>query len=254
MTKFQGKVAIITGAGSGMGRATAIELAKGGATVIIADLNENNAKQTQKLLEEYNVPTKIFVGDISKTETVQKIVNETVEEFKTIDIVANIAGMPMTFTPIEEVEEEFWDQQMAVNVKAAYLLSKYALPYLKNNESKGSIVNVASVATVRPRPGLTAYCASKGAIVALTRSLALEVANTGVRVNVINPGPAETPMLEKFYGNMDPVEGRKLYEDSVPIGRLCYPEDIAKMIAYLSSDDASFITGSVVNVDGGRGL
>ena len=254
MTKFQGKVAIITGAGSGMGRATAIELAKGGATVIIADLNENNAKQTQKLLEEYNVPTKIFVGDISKTETVQKIVNETVEEFKTIDIVANIAGMPMTFTPIEEVEEEFWDQQMAVNVKAAYLLSKYALPYLKNNESKGSIVNVASVATVRPRPGLTAYCASKGAIVALTRSLALEVANTGVRVNVINPGPAETPMLKKFYGNMDPVEGRKLYEDSVPIGRLCYPEDIAKMIAYLSSDDASFITGSVVNVDGGRGL
>ncbi|MDM5333510.1 SDR family oxidoreductase [Ureibacillus composti] len=254
MTKFQGKVAIITGAGSGMGRATAIELAKGGATVIIADLNENNAKHTQKLLEEYNVPTKIFVGDISKTETVQKIVNETVEEFKTIDIVANIAGMPMTFTPIEEVEEEFWDQQMAVNVKAAYLLSKYALPYLKNNESKGSIVNVASVATVRPRPGLTAYCASKGAIVALTRSLALEVANTGVRVNVINPGPAETPMLEKFYGNMDPVEGRKLYEDSVPIGRLCYPEDIAKMIAYLSSDDASFITGSVVNVDGGRGL
>lgn len=254
MTKFQGKVAIITGAGSGMGRATAIELAKGGATVIIADLNENNAKQTQKLLEEYNVPTKIFVGDISKTETVQKIVNETVEEFKTIDIVANIAGMPMTFTPIEEVEEEFWDQQMAVNVKAAYLLSKYALPYLKNNESKGSIVNVASVATVRPRPGLTAYCASKGAIVALTRSLALEVANAGVRVNVINPGPAETPMLEKFYGNMDPVEGRKLYEDSVPIGRLCDPEDIAKMIAYLSSDDASFITGSVVNVDGGRGL
>ncbi|MFJ8235290.1 SDR family NAD(P)-dependent oxidoreductase [Ureibacillus sp. NPDC094379] len=254
MTKFQGKVAIITGAGSGMGRATAIEFAKGGATVIIADLNENNAKQTQKLLEEYNVPTKIFVGDISKKETVQEIVNGTVEEFKTIDIVANIAGMPMTFTPIEEVEEEFWDQQMAVNVKASFLLSKYALPYLKNNESKGSIVNVASVATVRPRPGLTAYCASKGAIVALTRSLALEVAHTGVRVNVINPGPAETPMLEKFYGNMDPVEGRKLYEDSVPIGRLCYPEDIAKMIAYLSSDDASFITGSVVNVDGGRGL
>ncbi|MFP3918589.1 SDR family oxidoreductase [Lysinibacillus telephonicus] len=254
MARFKGKVAIITGAGSGMGRATAIEFAKDGATIVIVDLNEQGARETEKIVQEYNVPTKVIIGDISQKEAVQNIINSTVEEFKTIDILANIAGIPMTFTPLEEVEEEFWDKQMAINVKSAFLLAKYALPYLKNNDSKGSIVNIASIASVRPRPGITAYCAAKGALVQLSRSLALEVAHTGVRVNVINPGPAETPMLEKFYGNMDPVEGRKLYEDSVPIGRLCQPEDIAKMVAYLSSDDASFITGAVYNVDGGRGL
>ncbi|WP_052131526.1 SDR family NAD(P)-dependent oxidoreductase [Planococcus sp. CAU13] len=250
--KFENKVFIITGAGSGMGRATALELAGEGAAIVIADINENNAIATKELVENIGARCKVVTGDISKQEIAKRVIDETVEEFGQIDVLANIAGMPMAFTEIEKVEEDFWEKQMAVNLKAPFLLSKYAIPHLK--VTKGSIVNVSSIASVRPRPGLSAYCASKGGLVELTRSIALELAPHGVRANVINPGPAETPMLEKFYNGLDPVEGRRIYTDSVPIGRLCTPEDIAKMIAYLSSHDASFITGSVFNVDGGRGL
>lgn len=250
--KYENKVVIITGAGSGMGRATALELAKEGATVVIADINEGNALSTKELVENLGARCKVITGDISKQEVAKRIIDETVEEFGQIDVLANIAGLPMAFTEIEKVEEDFWDKQIAVNLKAPFLLSKYAIPYLK--ATKGNIVNISSIASVRPRPGLSAYCASKGGLVEFTRSLALELAPHGVRANVINPGPAETPMLEKFYSGLDPIEGRKVYVDSVPIGRLCKPEDISSMIAYLASDAASFITGSVFNVDGGRGL
>jgi len=142
---------------------------------------------------------------------------------------------------------------MNVNAKGPFLTSKYPVPFMKKN-GKGSIINISSIASRRVRPGLTAYCASKGAVILLTEALAIELANSKVRVNAINPGPAETPMLPKFFASMDPVEGRKLYEESVPLGRLCQPEDIANMVAYLASEEASFITGATFNVDGGRGL
>ena len=250
--RFANKVAILTGAGSGMGRATAIQLASEGANVVLADINEAAAEETKQLVAEYNVGALVVVGDISQPEQSQAVIDKTVEKFGQIDILANIAGVPMAATPLESVEIDLWDKQMQVNVKGPYLLSKFALPFLK--ETKGNIVNIASIASIRPRPGLTAYCAAKGALVEFTRALALEVAPFKVRANIINPGPAETPMLEKFYSGQDPEAGRKVYEQSVPIGRLCYPEDIAKMIAYVASDDAAFITGAVMNVDGGRGL
>ncbi|MCM3762088.1 SDR family oxidoreductase [Alkalihalobacillus oceani] len=253
MGKLSGRIAIITGAGSGLGQATALTFANEGATIVVAELREEAAASTVAKIEEGGGKAKAIIGDISNVDYVKKLIDETITEFGQIDILVNNAGVPMSFTPIEEVTEEQWDLQLNVNAKAAFLTSKYAIPHMKK-KGKGSIVNISSIASKRVRPGLTAYCAAKGAIVLLTQALAIEVANQGIRVNAINPGPAETPMLEKFFASMDPVEGRKLFENSVPIGRLCEPEDIANMSLYLCSDEASFITGAVYDVDGGRGL
>lgn len=253
MGRLKNKVAIVTGAGSGMGQATAIQMAQEGATVVITDVREEPALQTAAKIEEAGGNYYTFIGDISKKDDVKRGVQETIDRFGQIDIVVNNAGIPMSFTPIEEVHEDFWDKQININAKSVFLTCKYVIPHMKSQKS-GSIINIASIATKRVRPGLTAYAAAKGAMILLSQTLAIEVASYGIRVNVINPGPAETPMLEGFFASMDPVEGRKLFEDSVPIGRLCEPEDIANMSVYLSSDEASFITGAVYDVDGGRGL
>ncbi|NEU30906.1 SDR family oxidoreductase [bacterium LRH843] len=253
MGKLADKVAIITGAGSGMGQATALKMAKEGATVVIAERREEAAQETADKIKQIGGTCKIVIGDISDSKQVEQLVASTIDEYGQIDILVNNAGVPMAATPIEEVSEELWDLQMNVNVKAAYLTSKNVIPHMKSR-GKGSIVNISSIASKRVRPGLSAYIAAKGAINLFTKALAIELAGHGIRVNSINPGPAETPMLEKFYASMDADVGRKIYEDSVPLGRLCQPEDIANMNVFLASDDASFITGAIYDVDGGRGL
>lgn len=253
MSKLLNRVAIVTGSGSGIGQGIAKKMAEEGAIVVVADLREESAQETAKFITDNGGKSKAIICDVSRPEDVKRMVDSTIEEFGQIDILVNNAGAPMSFTPVEEVTESLWDLMMNVNAKGPFLTSKHVIPHMKA-KGRGSIINISSIASKRVRPGLTAYCASKGAVLLLTQSLAIELAKEGIRVNAINPGPAETPMLPKFFASMDPEEGRSLYENSVPLGRLCQPEDIAYMSAYLASDDASFITGAIFDVDGGRGL
>lgn len=251
---LQGKTAIVTGAGSGMGKATAKLFAQQGANVVLADLNKQAAEQAAMELNRKQVL--VIQTDVTNDESVKAMVNETLDAFGQVDVLVNCAGVPQVFTPIEELSLEQWDKIMAVNTKSVFLTTRHVVPFMKKRK-RGSIVNIASIAGVRARPGLNAYCASKGAVILLTRALALELAPYQIRVNAINPGPAETPMLGQFLsGDAGQAEEqkKKIFLDSVPLGRLIQPEDIAQAALYLASDLAKIVTGEIMNVDGGRGI
>ncbi|MGG1576052.1 SDR family NAD(P)-dependent oxidoreductase, partial [Fictibacillus sp. NRS-1165] len=193
---LEGKTAIITGAGSGMGKAAAKLFAAEGANVVLADLNHEAANCTA---EEIGNTGEVMViqTDVGEDESVQNLVNEAVRQYQHLDVLLNCAGVPQFFTPIEEMSINEWDKIMNVNAKSIFLTTRHLVPHMKRIR-KGSIINIASIAGIRARPGLNAYCASKGAAIMLTKALALELAPFKIRVNAINPGPAETPMLGKF--------------------------------------------------------
>ncbi|MBO0960005.1 SDR family oxidoreductase [Neobacillus sp. MM2021_6] len=254
MTILNGKTAIVTGAGSGMGKAIAQTFAHEGANVTFADLHVQSAITAASDTGVNHVQA--IQADVTNDSDVANLVNQTVEVYNGLDIVINCAGVPQSFTSIEELTVEQWDVIMNVNTKSIFLTSKYAVPIMKQQKS-GSIVTIASIAGIRARPGLNAYCASKGAAIMLTKALALELAPYQIRVNAINPGPADTPMIGKFLvGNEDQKEEgmKKIFQDSVPLGKLIQPEDIAKGALYLASDLAKMVTGEVLNIDGGRGI
>lgn len=237
-----------------MGKAIATLFVEQGANVVLADLNKGAAEQVAKELpggKAHPVQT-----DVADDQSVAALVNETISTFGSIDVLVNCAGVPQAFTPIEELSLEQWDRTMAVNTKSIFLTTRHAVPHMKAG-SKGSIINIASIAGIRARPGLNAYCASKGAAIMLSKALAIELAPYKIRVNVINPGPAETPMLGKFINGDDAeVEAGKkdIFISSVPLGTLIQPEDIAQAALYLASDLSKIVTGEVMNVDGGRGI
>lgn len=251
---LQGKTAVVTGAASGMGKAIAKLFADQGAQVVLADLNKAAAEQVARELPEgqgHAVQT-----DVSDDQSVAALIKETVAVFGSIEVLVNCAGVPQAFTPIEELSLEQWDKIMAVNTKSIYLTARHAVPHMKAGK-KGSIINIASIAGIRARPGLNAYCASKGAAIMLSKALAIELAPAQIRVNVINPGPAETPMLGKFISGdeAEVAAGKKdIFISSVPLGTLIQPEDIAQAALYLASDLSKIVTGEVMNVDGGRGI
>ncbi|WP_126426796.1 glucose 1-dehydrogenase [Brevibacillus marinus] len=251
--QLSGKVAIVTGAGSGMGKAIARRFADQGAKLVVADINARAAEQTASELAGAALPVAV---DVAEEQQVRELVEQAVGAYGQIDILVNSAGVPMAFTPIEEVDVAQWERILNVNVKSIFLTCKYAVPHLKKRAG-GAIINIASIAGVRARPGLNAYCASKGAAIMLTKALALELAPYQIRVNVVNPGPADTPMLSKFIsGEPDQVaqQTKEIFVNSVPLGRLIAPEQIAEACLYLASDLAMMVTGEVLNVDGGRGI
>lgn len=252
---LQEKVAVITGAGSGMGRAMALRFAREGAAVAVADINFEAAEETVRLIQQQQFKAFPVQVDVSDSDSVKNMIGYVWDKEHRLDIVINNAGVPQAFTRIEELEEYMWDRIMNVNTKSVYLTAKYAVPYMKQN-NQGVILNISSIASERARPGLNAYCASKGAVVVLTKALALELAPYGIRVNAINPGPANTEMLGKFIANAEEVEQQKkdVFLNSVPLGKLIEPEDIAESALYLCSPLADKVTGSIVNVDGGRGI
>lgn len=257
--KILNKVALITGSGSGMGRATAILFSREGAKIAIVDIDNRGGQETSELIRQKSGEAIFIQADVSKASDVKEMIKVAVHNYGRIDILFNNAGIPMPLTPIEEVKEDLWDKIMHVNLKGVFLGCKYVVPIMKKQEG-GVIINTASVVAVRPRPGVSAYTASKGAVISFSKGLALELAPYKIRVNCINPVATDTPMLPRFIanGNRDSKESQKAYASTmistIPLGRLALPEDIAQAALYLASDDSSMVTGSCINVDGGRGI
>ena len=252
--RLEKKVAIITGAGSGIGRASAIMFAKEGAKVAVADIDDKGGEETVASIKS-NGGEAIFVQtDVSKATDAENLIKKTKDKFENIDILFNNAGTPMSNIPIENLDEATWDRIYRVNVKGVFLTMKYAIPVMKK-AGKGSIINLASMGGVRPLPGTNAYASSKAAVIHLTKAVAIEIAEYKIRVNYINPAAVDTPMLPQFRPKgMDLDELYKGAKASMPLGRIAKPEDIAYAALYLASDESSLLTGTGIDVNGGRGI
>jgi 3-oxoacyl-[acyl-carrier protein] reductase len=250
--RLGGKVAVITGAASGIGRASAERFAAEGARVVIADLDADAAERAAAAIAE-NGGEATHVGcDVTRADEARSMVEAAVGRYGRLDVLFNNAGSTNPPRPVEETTEEDLDRALAVNVKGVFLCSRAAVPALR--DGGGSIIVTASIMGVRARPGFTAYAASKAAAIHLARTLALELAEDGIRVNCLAPVAADTPMLSTFLGDRDPEEGRAAFVSTIPLGRLARPADVASAALYLASDESAYITGAVLPVDGGRGI
>ena len=245
---FSEKTVIVTGSGSGMGQAIAERFASKGAAVVCADIDDDAASQTVEKIELDDGIALALEVDVSSEEDVKTMIERTVAEFGSLDVLHNNAGIPQQATPVEDVSETQWDQIISVNLKSAFLGVKHAVPYLRDDG--GVVLNTASTAAIRPRTGLSAYVASKGGMVAMTKQLAYELAPS-IRVNAICPVATDTPMLPKFAGDDLSVTSM---QETIPLGRLAEPVDIAAAATFLASDDAKMITGTALEVDGGRDI
>lgn len=252
--KLNGKVAVVTGAGSGIGQASALLFAAEGARVACVDVNEATAKRTVEQIEKAGGQGLAVSADVSTAAGNQAMVERTLAQWGRLDVLYANAGVPQSPTPVEEVEEASFDRIIAVNVKGVFLGVKYAVPVMKR-QGGGVILITASTAAIRPRQGVQAYSASKGAVIALTKALALELARHKIRVVAIAPVATNTPMLPAFMGRtVVDDKAREAMLRTIPLGRLNTPEDIARAALFLASDDAAMVTGTCVEVDGGRCL
>jgi 3-oxoacyl-[acyl-carrier protein] reductase len=246
--RLDGKVAIVTGAASGFGRGIAELFAAEGAKVVIADLNGAGAERVASAIGACAIAVQV---DVTKRDDVARMIAATVSAFGGIDVLVNNAGYTHRNQSLLTVSEEEFDRIYAVNVKAIYLATLAAVPEMEKRGG-GVIINTASTAGVRPRPGLTWYNGSKGAAVILTKSMAAELAPKNIRVNAINPVIGETGMLEQFMGVPDTPENRARFLATIPLGRMSRPSDIANAALFLADPASSFITGVAIEVDGGR--
>ena len=246
--RLEGKVAIVTGAGGGFGEGIAKLFAQEGARVGVLDLRGDAAG---KVAAGIGANAVALTADVTSREQMEKAVQTVADRFGVPDIFVNNAGWTHRNKPMLEVTEEEFDRVYAINVKSIYIMSNIIVPLMRR-KGGGSIVNIGSVAGIRPRPGLTWYNSTKGAVNILSQSMAAELAPDNIRVNAICPVMGETGLLEAFMGVPDTPENRARFVATIPMGRMSRPEDIARATLYLASDDAEFITGVLLPVDGGR--
>ncbi|KAH8197540.1 hypothetical protein TruAng_008276 [Truncatella angustata] len=245
--RLEGKVAIITGGASGFGRGIATKFVQEGAKVIIADLS---AESGQKVADELDCHFE--VADVTRKDHWDRLLHRTRDIFGQLDIVVNNAGATYANKATEDVTEEDFDLVMNVNVKSIYISTNVILPYFLSTKRPGCFIQIASTAGVRPRPRLTWYNASKAAVINATKTMAVEYGPHSIRFNSISPVVGSTGMTHLFLGKPDTEENRKAFVSVVPLGRGSTPEDVANASCYLASDEASFITGVNIEVDGGR--
>ena len=245
--RLKDKTAIVTGAGSGFGKGIAMRFAKEGARVGVIDIN---AEAAREVASQIGNSAFAMEADVSIDGDVSRMVQEALDRWGQLDILVNNAGTTHRNQPMTEVTEEEYERIFAVNVKSVYLSARHVVPVMKK-QSFGVILNVASTAGVRPRPGLVWYNTSKGAMMTATKAMAIELAGEKIRVNAINPVAGETGMLHLFMGE-DTPEKRAQFISSIPLGRLSLPEDMANAALFLCSDEAEMITGLCMEVDGGR--
>jgi 3-oxoacyl-[acyl-carrier protein] reductase len=248
---LHGKVAIVTGGNSGIGKAIVLALAEQGANVVIDYVADEQA--TEELEQRVIALGDKAIGveaDVSKVDDLQRLIDAAVEAFGRVDIMVNNAGYTHRNGDMLKVDEETFDLIVAVNIKAIYHAALAVVPIMER-QGGGSILTTASTAGLRPRPGLTWYNASKGWAITATKSMAVELAPKNIRVNCLCPVAGETGMLAQFMGE-DTPEKRALFRASIPLGRLSTPLDIANAALWLASDEAEFITGVALEVDGGR--
>ncbi|HEY8528506.1 MAG TPA: SDR family oxidoreductase [Paenibacillaceae bacterium] len=247
---FAGKVVLVTGAGAGIGRTAAVMFAEKGAKVAVNALTAERGRQTAELIRQKGGEAVFIQGDVSVAAECERIVRETVNAFGRLDILVNNAGVAIPGR-VDNMSEEDFDRTMALNVKGVFMMSKYAVLQMKK-QGGGVIVNVASVAALKGHKDRSAYAASKGAVVALTKSMAADHVPDNIRVNCVCPGTTHTPAIEeKIRTADDPEAMRAMFLARHPVGRLAKPEEIAYAILFACCDEAAFMTGSVITIDGG---
>jgi 3-oxoacyl-[acyl-carrier protein] reductase len=247
--RLSNKIALVTGAGSGFGAGIARTFAREGAKVVIADINEKAAQHVAATIGRTAIALR---ADVSQRADVDAAVKATLDAFGGLDILVNNAGINFNRAPLTEVTEEQFDRIFAVNVKSIYLFAQAVVPHFRN-AGGGVIINIGSTAGLRPRPGLTWYNTSKGAVNLASKSMAVELAPDKIRVCAIAPTIGETALLATFMGG-DSDGLRAKFRAGVPLGRLATPQDVANAALFLASDEADFLTGVVLEVDGGKSV
>ena len=253
MGRLQGLVSVITGAGSGIGRASALAFAEEGACVLVADMNPTSAQETAKRISDAGGSADHLSVDVTDQSQVGRMIQRAVDRFGRLDVLFNNAGVPQSFTPLEDSSDELFQKIMDVNIRGVFNGCRAAIPRMKA-QGGGVILNTASTAGIRPRPGLAIYNASKAAVISFTKTLALELASYRIRVVSICPVATDTPMLAEFMGGTDDAEGRQRFIATIPWGRLNRPEDLARAAVFLASPEAEMVTGTAFEVDGGRDI
>ena len=248
--RFYGKVALVTGASKGIGKAASLAFAREGANVAIVDIDQSHGEATAKETQSEGREALYVRADVSKPDEVRAMVDTVIEKWDRLDILVNNAGIYMQ-GDVTKTSREDWDRILAVNLTGPFLCTQYAIPAMAKIGG-GVIVNVASEAGLVGITGQVAYNVSKGGLIALTRSCAVDLAESGIRVNCVCPGTTYTPLVEEAVDRADdPVQARSHLEEIRPLNRLGRPEEIASAILYLASDEAGYATGSILSIDGG---